>query len=164
MWDGGFIVADRAKLKQKTFTQVVTTFSFYSPFLKVITVENLVIGSLHEDCKNSVISLITLHFLKKTYNLKKLCSLSLNNNKYSILSTPFLILTQDYFCHTLNACSTQTVMITSHFGLELFAGECRLAHNLKTRQLLSAKTLIVGCIQKLLDEENYNDSLLTIFS
>lgn len=69
MWDGGFIVADRAKLKQKTFTQVVTTFSFYSPFLKVIRVENLVIGSLHEDCKNSVISLITLHFLKKTYNL-----------------------------------------------------------------------------------------------
>lgn len=32
-------------------------------------------------------------------------------------------------------------MITSHFGLELFARECRLAHNLKTRQLLSAKTL-----------------------
>lgn len=74
MWDGGFIAADRAKLKQKTFTQVVTTFSFYSPFLKVITVENLVIGSLHEDCKNSVTRLpvTTLHFLKKTYNLKKL--------------------------------------------------------------------------------------------
>lgn len=72
MWDGGFIAADRAKLRQKTFTQVVTTFSFYSPFLKVITtVENLVIGS-YEDCKNSVIRLPTLHFLKKTYNLKKL--------------------------------------------------------------------------------------------
>lgn len=51
MWDGGFIAADRAKLKQRTFTQVVTTFSFYSPFLKVITVENLVIRSLYEDCK-----------------------------------------------------------------------------------------------------------------
>jgi len=59
----------------------------------------------------------------------------------TVYCLPFLILTQDYFCHTLNACSTQTVMITSHFGLELFAGECRLAHNLKTRQLLSAKTL-----------------------
>ena len=73
MWDGGFIAADRAKLlKQKTFTRVVTTFSFYSPFLKVITVENLVIGSLYEVYKYSVIRLTTLHFLKKTYNLKEI--------------------------------------------------------------------------------------------
>ena len=63
--DGGFIAADRATLKQKTFTQVVTTFSFYSPFFKVIIVENLVIESLYEDCKNSVIRLTTLQFLEK---------------------------------------------------------------------------------------------------
>jgi len=62
-------------LNKKPSLRLSPHFHFYSPFLKVITtVENLVIGSLHEDCKNSVTRLpvTTLHFLKKTYNLKKL--------------------------------------------------------------------------------------------
>lgn len=148
MWDGGFIAADRAKLKQRTFTQVVTTFSFYSPFLKVITVENLVIGSLYEDCKIIFSDKINYTPLsKENLQSERVIMFFIPKQLTTKINTPFLILTQDYFCCTLNACSTQTVMITSHFGLELFAGECRLAHNLKTRQLLSAKTLIVGCIQ-----------------
>ena len=58
-------------------------------------------------------------------------------------------------------------MITpSHFGLELFAGECRLANNLKTRQLLSAKTPFDCGVRPIIiiEQKNYNDSPLTIFS